>query len=174
VINDFNPATRVVIEQTTLQGSNNDDLQRVATVYFGTQELQVWAPSRAAGKSLDWVEHFSVFKQSEDPFGGIVEVPASLRLLAIKMVEQQLHAVSINASKARGKHPDGEHCWALICVQGHVLRSTGFPDANTKRCPKCGSECIESCNEFYQKGCQEKTSASTGGEMFSRDPAHWN
>ena len=29
-------------------------------------------------------------------------------------------------------------------------------------------------NEFYQKGCQEKSSASTGGEMFSRDPAHWN
>jgi len=27
-------------------------------------------------------------------------------------------------------------------------------------------------NEFYQKGCQEKSSASTGGEMFSRDPAH--
>jgi len=22
-------------------------------------------------------------------------------------------------------------------------------------------------NEFYQKGCQEKTSASAGGEMFS-------
>jgi len=29
-------------------------------------------------------------------------------------------------------------------------------------------------SEFYQKGCQEKSSASTGGEMFSRDPAHWN
>jgi len=28
--------------------------------------------------------------------------------------------------------------------------------------------------EFYQKGCQEESSASTGGEMFSRDPAHWN
>ena len=27
-------------------------------------------------------------------------------------------------------------------------------------------------NEFYQKGCQGKTSASTGEEMFSRDPAH--
>ena len=27
-------------------------------------------------------------------------------------------------------------------------------------------------NEFYQKGCQEESSASTGGEMFSRDPAH--
>jgi len=29
-------------------------------------------------------------------------------------------------------------------------------------------------NEFYQKGCQEKTSASTGDEMFSRDPARGN
>ena len=26
-------------------------------------------------------------------------------------------------------------------------------------------------SEFYQQGCQEKSSASTGGEMFSRDPA---
>jgi hypothetical protein len=31
-----------------------------------------------------------------------------------------------------------------------------------------------SVNEFYQKGCQEKSSASTGDEMFSRDPAHGN
>ena len=29
-------------------------------------------------------------------------------------------------------------------------------------------------NEFYQKGCQEKSSATTGDEMFSRDPAHWD
>src|SRR2546428_2018140 len=27
-------------------------------------------------------------------------------------------------------------------------------------------------NEFYKKGCQEKTSASTGARLFSRDPAH--
>src|SRR6185436_20870850 len=29
-------------------------------------------------------------------------------------------------------------------------------------------------NELYQKGSQEKTSASTGDEMFSRDPARGN
>jgi hypothetical protein len=34
--------------------------------------------------------------------------------------------------------------------------------------------CAAGVNEFYQKGCQEKSSASTGGEMFFRDPAHWN
>src|SRR5215468_943286 len=28
-------------------------------------------------------------------------------------------------------------------------------------------------NEFYQKGCQEKSSASTGVEVVSRDPAHF-
>jgi len=27
-------------------------------------------------------------------------------------------------------------------------------------------------DELYQKGCQEKSSASTGVEKFSRDPAH--
>jgi hypothetical protein len=27
-------------------------------------------------------------------------------------------------------------------------------------------------NEFYKKGCQEKSSTSTGGEILSRDPAH--
>lgn len=31
-----------------------------------------------------------------------------------------------------------------------------------------------SVKEFYQKGCQGKSSASTGDEMFSRDPAHDN
>ena len=29
-------------------------------------------------------------------------------------------------------------------------------------------------NEFYQKGCQEQTSDTTGGERFSRDPARGN
>ena len=37
-----------------------------------------------------------------------------------------------------------------------------------------GRSRLARANEFYQKGCQEKTSASTGGEMFSRGPAHWN
>ena len=27
-------------------------------------------------------------------------------------------------------------------------------------------------DEFYKKECQEKNSASTGAEIFSRDPAH--
>ena len=38
--------------------------------------------------------------------------------------------------------------------------------------PKHESKTSNTANEFYQKGCQEKSSASTGGEMFSRDPAH--
>ena len=29
-----------------------------------------------------------------------------------------------------------------------------------------------SLNEFYTKGCQEKTSPRPEGEFFSRDPAH--
>ena len=29
-------------------------------------------------------------------------------------------------------------------------------------------------NEFYKKGCQEKTPPAAGGEIFSRDPAHCN
>jgi hypothetical protein len=29
-------------------------------------------------------------------------------------------------------------------------------------------------NEFYKKGCQEKTSPSTGVEILSRDPAHYS
>ena len=40
--------------------------------------------------------------------------------------------------------------------------------------PKTSQSDLPGVNEFYQKGCQEKTSASTGGEMFSRSPAHWN
>jgi hypothetical protein len=44
----------------------------------------------------------------------------------------------------------------------------------TKDLQKNCSGVMITINEFYQKGCQEKTSASTGGEMFSRSPAHWN
>jgi len=50
-----------------------------------------------------------------------------------------------------------------------VPHNDTFCDISTSVRPK-----IPEVNEFYQKGCQEKSSASTGGEMFSRDPAHWN
>src|SRR5262249_41879256 len=35
-----------------------------------------------------------------------------------------------------------------------------------------GNKGMTGHNGFYQKGCQEKSSASTGVERFSRDPAH--
>jgi len=35
-----------------------------------------------------------------------------------------------------------------------------------------GDGSFATVNEFYKKGCQEKSSASTGVEILSRDPAH--
>jgi hypothetical protein len=49
--------TKVVIEQRVLRGDQG--LQLIAVVYFGRQEFRVYAPARAIGDPLEWIDHYS-------------------------------------------------------------------------------------------------------------------
>ena len=83
------PSIKVVIEQANLFGSSDDvDLQKVATVYVGrTGEYRVYAPPKARGSALEWVEHFDVHVPDE---GGEAEVPDRLAVHLMNLVKQQL------------------------------------------------------------------------------------
>src|SRR5437773_12418317 len=48
-----------------------------------------------------------------------------------------------------------------------IYSRAGFPYSYSR-----SSDLYSGINEFYKKGCQEKTSASTGARLFSRDPDH--
>ena len=58
-------APKVVIENVILRGApRTQDMQKVATLYVDGKEYRVYAPSRAQGNALEWVDHFVVRTQS--------------------------------------------------------------------------------------------------------------
>src|ERR1700687_4660029 len=58
-------AIKVVIEQRTLRGpSDGNSMQQIATVYIDGAEYRVYAPPRASGNPLDWLEHLRVRRPS--------------------------------------------------------------------------------------------------------------
>jgi hypothetical protein len=86
----LNSGSKVVIESRTLAGSpSGQHLQLVATVYIDGSEYRVFAPPKAVAEPLEWVQHFSVQTPSPDGFGEI-EPSGSVRMLAIKLVKEEL------------------------------------------------------------------------------------
>src|SRR5260370_35388033 len=103
--------TKVVLKQTILYGSNQQDiLQRVATVFIDGREYRVSAPPEATGDALDWLPHFSVRDSSE------TEAREAFGLLALKSVEEELK----KQKRAEGMHPDGLHCNAQMWLSRPV------------------------------------------------------
>ena len=93
-------ATNTVIEQRLLRGSSEDGfLQRVATVYIDGEECRVLAPPKAVGDALDWIEQFSVRQPSNESFGSEIVVEGAFRILAIKIVKEELEKkTAVNGS----------------------------------------------------------------------------
>jgi hypothetical protein len=90
-------------------------MQRVATVYIDGGEYRVLAPPGAKGNALEWVAHFSIRDTSE------IEVnDTALGILALKFVEEELGRQKRDGNRAVGMNPDGIHCDAQICRNGHV------------------------------------------------------
>jgi hypothetical protein len=63
---------------------------------------------------------------------------------------------------------------AMILGHQDLTLGEGSDPCNGVISPLRSKPILTGVNEFYQKGCQEKSSASTGVEMLSRDPAHGN
>jgi predicted nucleotide-binding protein len=81
---------KVQIEESVLQGEPQDWLiQRVANVYEGDVCYRVYAPAKAKGDALQWVDYFTVRTISVDAQGEI-NVRAPLAKLVVQQVKEHL------------------------------------------------------------------------------------
>jgi len=145
---DLTSAPKVVVERRILHGSTDDSLfQKVATVYFGSDEYRVLAPPTATGDSLDWIAHFSVRRPNPESFNSEIVVSGSQRILMIKIVQEELARLRRDENRAVGLNPDGRFYDAQICIKGHVKSYSGVDVARWKFCDKCGAVCIDECPE---------------------------
>ena len=139
-----NPATKFVLDQATLHGSDDLDLrQRVATVYVNRVQYDVTAPPEAKGDAVDWTRHFVVRQKAG--LDADEEVEGALRVFILRGVEEELKSQKKKATRVPGKHPDGKHCATQICLNGHVLHCDGHPFDSKAHCTQCGSSCIDEC-----------------------------
>ena len=143
-------AVKVVIENAVLRGSPQEQLlQKVATVYLdGGDEYYVYAPSRATGNALDWLEHFSVRQLSHGnpSFGGEVvvrDLDRSTRIMLALTEELEKH--ELDADIWRNVNSQGRYCAAQICLRGHVQSMDGSDFKQDERCQQCGEICIDRC-----------------------------
>jgi len=94
--------TKTVIEQAQLRGSSQDGfLQSVATVYLDGEEYRVLAPPKAVGEALDWIHHFSVRQPDKESFNSEILVDGALRVLAIKLVKEELEKMKVAGRSTR-------------------------------------------------------------------------
>src|SRR5258708_26110597 len=112
------PNVKVVLASKTLVVGSNHSLQKVATVYIDGAEYRVYAPEHAKGYVDEWTAHFGVRQQSGA--NAESEVPNAIRDLCMQMVIEALKQQNRDVRREMGTHPDGMHCTAQICKQGHI------------------------------------------------------
>ena len=141
-------AIKVVIENAILRGSQYD-LQKVATVYLdGGDEYYVYAPSRATGNALEWVEHLSVraLSKGNPSSGGEVVVNDWGRSnRVIHALTDELEKHELDADIWRNVNSQGRYCAAQICLRGHVHSMDGSDFKQDERCQQCSEICIDRC-----------------------------
>ena len=139
-------APKVVIENAVLQGSQYGSVQIVARVYAtGGEEFRVNAPEHATGSALDWIPQLHVRTQSKEMIAG-EEITDGRAPSIIQHVQAELEKQKLEADIWKpGINEDGRFYATQICLQGHVLRSSGDAYERGEHCPKCGKVCIDAC-----------------------------
>lgn len=137
---------KVVIKQAALGGSPDPhSLQHVASVYIRGKEYRVYAPHDATGSALDWTKHWAIRESVSDFFNGYSESEGGVRVLVIRLAEQELRKQQAIEPGRTGRHPDGKHGAAQICMTGHVRHCDGMPFNSEEFCYECGAKCIDAC-----------------------------
>jgi hypothetical protein len=137
--------TKVVIEKRDLHGSTPYAFpQKVAAVYLDGDEFRVYAPPKAVGDALEWVEHFRVHQPNPESVNSEIAAEGAYHTLAIQLLKEELEKMKHEARRPVGLNPGGLYYDAQICVQGHVRSSEGYFERG-ERCTKCGAACIDEC-----------------------------
>jgi len=139
-------AVKIVIENAILRGSQEPLLQQVGTLYLDGDEYRIMAPTKATGDVLEWLDHLSVHKPSEDGFGETV-ITDSGRTYAVQQIAKELQRRKLDADIWNwGEHPDARYYAAQICLRGHVHSSDGkIGFKRGEHCPQCGDASIAAC-----------------------------
>jgi hypothetical protein len=88
--------TNTVIQQRQLLGSSDDDLlQKVATVYVDHDEYRVYAPPKATGDALRWIEQFSVHQTDIEHFNSEIVTEGAYRILALNLVKEEFEKTTV-------------------------------------------------------------------------------
>jgi hypothetical protein len=143
-------ATKVVIENAILRGSQDRSVQILARVYSdGGEEFRVIVPEKATGDPLDWLPQFHVRTLGKELFAGEEIVTNGRSRSITQRVEASLKQRKLDADIWNwGEHPDGRFYGAQICLRGHVQRSDGKTDFKRgEHCPSCGDACIDACQQ---------------------------
>jgi hypothetical protein len=154
---------KVVIEKRDLHGSTPYAFpQKVAAVYLDGDEYRVYAPPKAVGDALEWVEHFRVHQPNPDRDHSEIAAEGAYRILAIQLLKEELEKMKRDAPKPVGGSLNGVYCDAQICLQGHVRSSEGYFERG-ERCAKCGAACIDEC-QYCKAPIRGRLAHSSGQE----------
>jgi hypothetical protein len=151
-------APKVVIENAILRGSSHPQvMQLVATLYVDEKEYRVYAPVRARGNALEWVEHFTVCTESSGnfSFGEDITVDDERKPTFIQAVVDELkHHALESEIWGWGGRLEGNFFPAQICLHGDVITADGrdlmgadgrVGIRKDEHCQKCGSRCVTHC-----------------------------
>lgn len=117
----FSMAPKIVIQNAILRGSQQDGfLQRVAIVYVGDEEYRVFAPDKAAGDALDWLEQFRVHLASKREVNSEMAITDDRKYYMVALVAEELERRKLDGDIWRDGDPNARYYPAQICIQGHI------------------------------------------------------
>lgn len=140
-------AMKIQIANPVLHGQSQDwILQRVASAYSDGKGYNVYAPARAKGDALEWVEQFLVHQLSESGQGEIKVDDRTYKLI-VEQVKEQLERHKLSSDIWTWDNDTARFYSGQICLKGHVQSSDGKnPVAKGEHCQQCGSAIIVSCS----------------------------
>ena len=92
VLGTITSGARVIIDKPLLSYTGDDAiLQRVATVYVGQHEFRVYAPARAYGDAMEWLEQLSFRQPDPECVGAEIDVAGPMmRKALLNAVKEKL------------------------------------------------------------------------------------
>ena len=109
---------KIQIENLLLRGLPHDWVpQRVAPVYSDGKGSHVYAPARAKGDALDWVEQFEV-RQISESGQSENDVEEQCKAAIVKQVKEHLEQQRLSAEIWNGGNDGARYYAGLICLRG--------------------------------------------------------
>jgi hypothetical protein len=137
---------KIQIENPMLRGQSQDwILQRVASVYSNGEGYHIYAPARAKGDALEWVEQFAVRQLSESGQGEN-NVDDRTSKIIVQQVKEHLEKHRLNSDIWTWGNDNARFYPGQICQKGHVQSADGKNAVSKgEHCQQCGGAVIVSC-----------------------------